>query len=66
MHVSDDGKLIQLTTNLSDPLLELLSNGEVSIGGVEAGPWFNVRQIRNYRQALPEIPFYFHGWSSTG
>ena len=53
--------MIQLTTNLSDPLLELLRNSEVSIDGVEVGPWFSVRQIHDYRQALPGVPFYFHG-----
>jgi uncharacterized protein (UPF0276 family) len=53
--------MTQLTTNLSDPLLELLGSGEVSIDGVEVGPWFSVRQIRDYRRALPEMPFYFHG-----
>ena len=53
--------MVQLTTNLSDPLLELLRNGEVSLDGVEVGPWFSVRQIRDYRQALPGVPFYFHG-----
>jgi uncharacterized protein (UPF0276 family) len=55
------GLLIQLTTNLSEALLELLCNGEVSIDGVEVGPWFSVRQIHDYRQSLPEVPFYFHG-----
>ena len=53
--------MIQLTTNLSEPLLELLRNGEVPIDGVEVGPWFSVRQIHEYRQALPGVPFYFHG-----
>jgi uncharacterized protein (UPF0276 family) len=53
--------VIQLTTNLSDPLLELLRHGPVPLDGVEVGPWFSVRQIREYRQALPGVPFYFHG-----
>lgn len=53
--------MIQLTTNLSDPLLDLLRNGQVSLDGVEVGPWFSVRQIQDYRQALPGLPFYFHG-----
>jgi uncharacterized protein (UPF0276 family) len=53
--------MIQLTTNLSDPLLELVHNNEASIDAVEVGPWFNVQQIRDYRQILPELPFYFHG-----
>jgi hypothetical protein len=52
--------VIQLTTNLSDPLLELLRDGEVPIDGVEVGPWFSVRQVRGYRQALPGLPFTFH------
>jgi hypothetical protein len=53
--------MIQLTTNLSDPLLELLRNGKVPVDGIEVGPWFSVQRIRDYRQALPGIPFYFHG-----
>jgi uncharacterized protein (UPF0276 family) len=53
--------MIQLTTNLSDPLLELIYNDEAPIDAVEVGPWFSVREIRNYRQALPGLPFYFHG-----
>jgi uncharacterized protein (UPF0276 family) len=28
---------------------------------VEVGPWFSVERIRDYRRALPELPFYFHG-----
>jgi len=53
--------VIQLTANLSDPLLELIRNEEVPVDAVEVGPWFSVRQIREYRQALPELPFHFHG-----
>lgn len=53
--------MIQLTTNLSDPFLDLLRNDEVLVDGVEVGPWFSVQQIHEYRQALPGIPFYFHG-----
>ncbi|MBL7199588.1 MAG: DUF692 family protein [Anaerolineae bacterium] len=52
---------MQLTTNLSDPLLELLRDGPVPIDGVEVGPWFTVREIRAYRQMLPDLPFTFHG-----
>jgi uncharacterized protein (UPF0276 family) len=55
------GLLIQLTTNLSDPLLELVHNNEAPINAVEVGPWFSVQQIRDYRQMLPALPFYFHG-----
>jgi uncharacterized protein (UPF0276 family) len=53
--------VIQLTTNLSDPLLELLHHDVAPIDGVEVGPWFSVQQIRRYRQMLPDLPFYFHG-----
>jgi hypothetical protein len=53
--------MIKLTTNLSDPLLELFRNGQALVDGVEVGPWFSVRQIGEYRRALPGIPFYFHG-----
>jgi len=53
--------VIQLTTNLSDPLLELLQDNQAPIDAVEVGPWFSVRQIRDYRRMLPDLPFYFHG-----
>ena len=55
------GLVIQLTTNLSDPLLELIHRNKAPIDAVEVGPWFTVQQIRDYRQMLPELPFYFHG-----
>ncbi len=53
--------MIQLTTDLSDPLLELVRANAAPIDAVEVGPWFGVRQIRDYRQRLPGLPFYFHG-----
>jgi len=53
--------VIQLTTNLSDPLLELVHTNEAPIDAVEVGPWFSVQRIRDYRHMLPELPFYFHG-----
>ena len=53
--------MIKLTTNLSDPLLELIHDGLAPIDAVEVGPWFSVPQICNYRQMLPGYLFYFHG-----
>jgi uncharacterized protein (UPF0276 family) len=53
--------MIQLTTNLSDPLLELIRSNSAPIDGVEVGPWFSVQQIRTYKQTLPGLPFFFHG-----
>lgn len=53
--------MIQLTTNLSDSLLELIHSSSAPIDGVEVGPWFSVQQIRTWRQTLPELPFFFHG-----
>lgn len=53
--------MIRLTANLSDPLLDLIPRGEAPVDGVEVGPWFSVRQTRDYRRALPELPFHFHG-----
>jgi len=52
---------MQLTTNLSEPLLELIHRNQAPIDAVEVGPWFSVPQIRDYRQMLPDLPFYFHG-----
>jgi uncharacterized protein (UPF0276 family) len=53
--------MIQLGTNLSDPLQELLAQDEALVDAVEVGPWFGVCQVRAYRRALPDIPFTFHG-----
>jgi uncharacterized protein (UPF0276 family) len=53
--------VIRLTTDLSDPLLELIHGGQAPIDAVEVGPWFTVQQIHAYRQKLPALPFYFHG-----
>jgi uncharacterized protein (UPF0276 family) len=53
--------VIKLTTNLSDPLLELLQSNDAPIDAVEVGPWLNIRQIRAFRRMLPDLPFYFHG-----
>ena len=53
--------MIQLATNLSDPLLELLQSGRAPIDAVEVGRWFSLRQTRAYRQMLPDLPFTFHG-----
>jgi uncharacterized protein (UPF0276 family) len=53
--------VIKLTTNLSDPLLELLHGNGAPIDAVEVGPWLNIRQIRAFRKMLPDLSFYFHG-----
>jgi uncharacterized protein (UPF0276 family) len=53
--------VIRLTANLSDPLLELIRDGEAPIDGVEVGPWFSLSQIRAHRAALPDMPFTLHG-----
>ena len=53
--------MIQLTTDLSEPLLELIHRNEAPIDAVEVGPWFSVQQIQDYRQVLPTLRFYFHG-----
>jgi uncharacterized protein (UPF0276 family) len=53
--------MIKLTTNLSDPLLELWSHADAPIDGIEVGPWCRPQDIREYRRKLPRYPFYFHG-----
>lgn len=53
--------MIQLTSDLCDPLLALIADGEAPIDGVEVGPWFGVQDLRAYRRLLPDLPFYFHG-----
>ena len=53
--------MIQLTTDLSNPLLELLRDNQAPIDAVEVGSWFSVEQIGDYRKTLPQFPFHFHG-----
>jgi uncharacterized protein (UPF0276 family) len=53
--------VIKLTTNLSDPLLDLLQSNEAPVDAIEVGPWLSLRQIRIFRKRLPGLPFYFHG-----
>ncbi len=49
-----------LLVDLSAALLECMEAGEVSLDGVEVGPWFTLEQVRAYRQKLPALPFFFH------
>ncbi len=50
-----------LSADLSDPLLELFHRQPALVDGLEVGPWFSPDQVRAYRQALPDVPFTFHG-----
>jgi hypothetical protein len=52
--------MLKLTADLSDPLLELIRAGRAPIDAVEVGPLFSIDQVRQYRQLLPEMAFYFH------
>lgn len=54
------GPTMLLSADLSDALLALMQNDVHLVDAVEVGPWFTVQQIRNYRQLLPDMPFYFH------
>ncbi len=40
--------MIQLTTDVSGPLLELIRDDKAPIDAVEVGPWFSVQQIHDY------------------
>jgi uncharacterized protein (UPF0276 family) len=53
--------VIQLTADLSNPLLELIHDHHAPIDAVEVGPWFSVKQIYHYRKIVPQLPFHFHG-----
>ena len=53
--------MILLSADLSEPLLELLRRQSDLVDALEVGPWFSQAQIQEYRQALPGMPFYFHG-----
>jgi hypothetical protein len=53
--------MVQLTTNISNPLLELIRMDRAPIDGVEVGPWLTIREVRKYRSLLPQMSFFFHG-----
>lgn len=53
--------MIKLTTNLSDPLIELLRHNDAPIDAIEVGPWISPESIIDYRKNHPLFPFYFHG-----
>ncbi len=52
--------MIQLTTNLSSSLIDLIRAGSAPIDAIEVGHWSSVAQIQAYRQQFPGYPFYFH------
>jgi uncharacterized protein (UPF0276 family) len=52
--------LIQLTTNLSGALIELIRADQAPIDAIEVGTWFSVKQIRRYQRHLPGWEFHFH------
>jgi uncharacterized protein (UPF0276 family) len=51
---------IQLTTNYSDPLVELIHANETPVDGIEVGPWFTPQKIRQLQKEFPTWRFYFH------
>jgi hypothetical protein len=50
-----------LIADLSDALLDLIALDDLTVDGVEVGPWFSIEQIIAYREKLPNLPFIFHG-----
>lgn len=50
-----------LTTNLSQPLLELLATEPSIVDALEIGPWMRLGDLRAHRRQLPGMPFHFHG-----
>jgi len=51
---------IQLTTNYSAALAELIHANEALVDGIEIGPWFTPQKIGQLQQEFPEWRFYFH------
>ena len=50
-----------LSTNVSEPLIELLRQGWAPVDAAEVGPWFGPARIAAYRGEMPGLPFHFHG-----
>ncbi len=45
--------MIQLTADLSDPLLELVRANAAPVDAVEVGPWFGVQRKLPAERSLP-------------
>jgi len=52
--------MIQLTTNLSDALTDLLRTDDAPIDAIEVGPWYTTRQICQFQAQFPGWQFHFH------
>lgn len=53
----------RLTANYSESLAKLLRSGEVSIDGVEVGPWMPIEKILSLREEFPNLRVQFHAGS---
>ena len=54
---------MQLTTNLSNALIDLIRSGEAPIDAIEVGPWHSAREIQSYQRQLSGWVFHFHAGS---
>lgn len=54
---------MQLTTNLSNALIDLIRSGEAPIDAIEIGPWLSAREIQSYERQLSGWVFHFHAGS---
>ena len=52
--------MIQLTTILSSPLIELIKAGEAPIDAIEVGRWASVPQVIQFQRQFPGWKYYFH------
>ena len=53
--------MIKLAVNLSNPLIELINEGSVTVDMVEVGPWYKIEKIRKFQHQLPGLSFLYHG-----
>ncbi len=52
--------MMKLSANLSEALIDLIQNDSITLDAVEIGPWYSIKQIRQFQARLPEWTFYFH------
>jgi uncharacterized protein (UPF0276 family) len=52
--------VVQLTTNFSTALVDLIHAGEAPIDAIEVGPYFSTEQIQQYQKQLPGWTFQLH------
>jgi uncharacterized protein (UPF0276 family) len=52
---------MQLTASLAGALVDLVMANDGPVDAAEFSSHYSLEQVRDYRRALPDLPFHFHG-----